>query len=1043
MTRQAPRPDHRRPRSRRGFGDRRKLAIAAAGAVAAVSAAAAVVVAWPDSSAPSLDSNPGPGAVHAAPATLLSNPKAADRAGRPIPGSYLVRFEKRAGLRSPRQITKAANRLTTQVGGDVTYVYTAALHGFAVKMSAQQAKAMSGKPGVAKVSQDVVVAGLATDPVSQPAPPWHLDRIDQPNLPLSGTYDYDDNGAGANIFVLDTGVRTTNQEFGGRAKGSGPTPEDSKDCEGHGTAVAGTAAGTTYGVAKKASINAIRVLGCDTSGPMTSGLQAIDWITKNALRPAVVNLSWGTSPQDELDNAIRASIASGVTYVIAAGNSDTDACDGSPARVREAIVVGASDQNDNRSSYSSYGSCVDLFAPGNDIATSSWEGDNATTSASGTSLAAPVVTGAVAVYLSEHPSATPAQVSTALSKCAESGILGDPGPGSPNLLLNSRCGASGVALTSPGRQTTSIGQKVTLPAIKATGANGDVRFTATGLPDGLAIDATTGKISGAAGSTAKSSTVTVRATNSSGTTSETFTWDIIVGIGPITGVGGNCVDSNSSGTAEGNKIQLWECNQDWMAATDGTVSFYDRDLTKCMSASVAESSDGTAIVISACDGGDDEVWKPAADGTLVNPATGQCLTAPKTDWGTQLTLAPCSGAAGQQWKLPSGVPDSASISVPGNQVTARGAATSLRAHATSTNTTTTFTYAASGLPNGMSINENTGLITGSPTSHQATSPVTVTATGSSGVTASAGFTWKVADGHITGPASWCADDYYGKADKGNPIMVWGCNDGGTQLWTAGEGGTFEVAGACMTADGAKAGALIGMDDCSKATAWTQKGNTVIDSASGLCLNAPVLDYEKQLTLAACDGSTGQQWYLPVTSGEQPTPSPSTTATPEPTGTPAPTPTGTPTGGPTTTQSPTPTGSADPGSSSTPTPTSTGPDGVTGQIAHPSGSWCADVRDVVGLWDCNHTGPQTFTYRASGQLIQNVACMTPASDNTRVIMTACDSTNGAQVWKQKTDGTVLNPASGLCLTASDFGYTQPFELAACTGDTQQLWTLPVA
>ncbi|WP_285599444.1 ricin-type beta-trefoil lectin domain protein [Kineosporia sp. NBRC 101731] len=1007
----------------RNTAGRRRLAVLAAGAVTAAAAVTTGYLTWPGTSSPA-------GTTAGADDTivgrddltdrsdLLTSKKTAQKAGDPIPGSYLVRLADRPGLRTPRQIRKAADRLAGQVDGEVTYVYTAALHGFAVKTS--DAKALAAAPEVASVSQDVVMAGLETQ--TQSPAPWHLDRIDQPDLPLSGSYDSDDDGSGANIFVLDTGVRTTHQEFGGRAVPDGPTPADSGDCAGHGTAVAGAAAGSTYGVAKKAKIHAIRVLGCGNTGPMTSGLQAIDWITKNAPRPTVVNLSWGTSAQDELDNAIRASIKAGITYVIAAGNSNADACNSSPGRVREAITVGASDQNDNRAGFSEYGECVDLFAPGTDVATSAWDSDTAVTSASGTSLASPIVAGAAAVYLSQHPSATPAQVSAALSACADADILGDPGTGSPNLLLNSRCGTAGLTLGNPGHQTSGIGQDVTLPAITTRGATGTVSFRATGLPAGITINAATGVLSGTVKASAQGGLVRISATDSAGTVATTFQWDLIVGIGYLTGLQGLCADSNSSGTTDGNSIQIWECNQKWMAATDGTISFYDRDNGKCLSARGGSSDAGKLIVIGTCDGGTDQIWKASAAGQLVNPATGECLTAPKADWGTQLTRAACTDAAGQQWKLPTGIPDSVTLTAPGDQVTIVGRAASLRVRATSTSTSTTFTYAATGLPKGLVINRTSGLITGTPDTHQATATVNVTATGSTGVTATKAFSWKVTDGLISGPSGWCADDYYGKTDAGNPIVVWRCDaQSNTQLWTVGDDGTLEVKGVCMTADGTK----IVVGECATAASWTQKGTALVEKASGLCLTAPALDYEKQFSLATCDGGTLQQWKLPTTKDATPSPSPTVTPTAGPTASPTP--------DPTPTSTPTPT-----------TPVPTASPVVSGSIPHPSGSWCVDNRSgAIGLWDCNQTPAQTFTVLKSGRLAQSDLCVTPTLSNTRVGMVACSDADTSQVWQQAADGTVLNPSSGLCLTATGFGYTSPFTLLKCSGSSEQLWALPTA
>lgn len=206
-------------------------------------------------------------------------------------------------------------------------------------MSAADAERLARDARVASVRPDLVVATTET----QDGPSWNLDRVDQPGRPLSGTYDYDNGGSGAHIYVLDTGARTTQAEFAGRI-GNGPPGTDNYDCGGHGTAVASVAAGTVYGVAKKATVHPIRVIGCDGIGAAADVLTAIDWVTGSAPRPAVVNMSWQTGPQEELDNAIRASITAGVTYVIAAGNDNNGGCATSPQRVSEAIgtVVRAS-----------------------------------------------------------------------------------------------------------------------------------------------------------------------------------------------------------------------------------------------------------------------------------------------------------------------------------------------------------------------------------------------------------------------------------------------------------------------------------------------------------------------------------------------------------------------------------------------------------------------------------------------------------------------------------------------------------------------------
>ncbi|MEV7286434.1 S8 family peptidase [Streptomyces sp. NPDC093252] len=355
-------------------------------------------------------------------------------AGSPtaVKDSYIVTLKKDAGFKASSRTGKG---LIGEYGGKVDKTFGSALNGYTATLSADEAARLAADPAVAAVEQNQTVTVDAT----QTNAPWGLDRIDQTSLPLSGTYTYPDSaGSGVTAYVIDTGVRITHQQIAGRASyGYDAIDGDTvaADGNGHGTHVATTIAGTTYGVAKSARIVAVRVLDNAGSGTTAGVIAGIDWVTRNHSGPSVANLSLGGGASATLDTAVRNSIASGVTYAIAAGNSNLNAGSYSPARVTEGITVGATTSTDARASYSNYGTVLDLFAPGSSI-TAGWHtSDTATSTISGTSMATPHVAGAAAIYLAGHPGSTPAQVATALVNGSTPSKVTSPGTGSPNRLL--------------------------------------------------------------------------------------------------------------------------------------------------------------------------------------------------------------------------------------------------------------------------------------------------------------------------------------------------------------------------------------------------------------------------------------------------------------------------------------------------------------------------------------------------------------------------------------------------------------------------------
>ncbi len=348
-----------------------------------------------------------------------------------IEGSYIVVLKD--GTTST-QTAQAADRANAH-GGKVEREYTS-LKGYSAKLTAEQLTKVRQDPAVAYVEQDQTVSIDTT----QNNATWGLDRIDQRDLPLNTTYIYTPTGAGVDAWIIDTGILTTHNQFGGRAQHGFTAINDgrgSTDCNGHGTHVAGTVGGTTYGVAKNVTLYAVRVLGCNGSGTTTGVIAGMDYVATNRTGPTVANMSLGGGASSATDSAVARMTAAGVTVAVAAGNDNGNACNSSPARAPSAITTGATTNTDARSSFSNYGSCVDVFAPGSNITSAWYTSTSATNTISGTSMASPHVAGVAALYLQGNPGASAATVTNAITSTATPNKVTNPGSGSPNRLLYS------------------------------------------------------------------------------------------------------------------------------------------------------------------------------------------------------------------------------------------------------------------------------------------------------------------------------------------------------------------------------------------------------------------------------------------------------------------------------------------------------------------------------------------------------------------------------------------------------------------------------
>jgi serine protease len=389
-------------------------------------------------------------------------------AAKPIEGQYIVVLKNDAAAlahensRRP-QVATVAQEMARNHRANLVRSYDRVLRGFVVRASDEALARLLADKRVEYVEEDGIVQASAT----QSNATWGLDRTDQRTLPLSGSYTYDTTASTVHAYIVDTGIRASHTDFGGRVSGGYTAINDGRgtsDCNGHGTHVAGTVGGATWGIAKGVRLHPIRVLDCNGSGTNSGVIAGVDWVTANHVKPAVANMSLGGGASSALDTAVNNSINAGVTYAVAAGNDNSDACNYSPARVGAALTAASSTSSDARSSFSNWGSCIDLFAPGSSIKSAWSTGDTATNTISGTSMASPHIAGVAALYLAANPSASPSQVNSAIINASTANVISDI-KGSPNRLLYSFFDGGG------GGGDTTLSNGVTVTGLAASTGN--------------------------------------------------------------------------------------------------------------------------------------------------------------------------------------------------------------------------------------------------------------------------------------------------------------------------------------------------------------------------------------------------------------------------------------------------------------------------------------------------------------------------------------------------------------------------------------------